>query len=142
MVEEAYVSFKIAKLLKENGFPQEYDIYHSMVYNEEDYEDEYEVQRMVIETRIVKAGTLSSYPVGVPEPKCYCPTQQMAMRWLREVHNIHIDICSIWDIAHWLYQVFVTTPRTARNSYVDKILYTSYEEAVEAALEYSLKNLI
>lgn len=46
MVTEDYVSFATAKLLKEKGFPQEYDIFHSMVYNEEDYEDEYEVQRM------------------------------------------------------------------------------------------------
>jgi hypothetical protein len=142
MIEEAYVPFEIAKLLKMKGFPQEYDIYHSMVYNEEDYEDEYEVQRMVLETKLVKAGTLSSYPVGVPEPKCYCCTHQMAMRWLREMHNIHIDICSIWDATHWLYQVFVITPRTARNPYVDKILYTSYEQAIEAGIKYCLKNLI
>ena len=65
MIKEAYCSFEVAKLLKEKGFPQDYDIYHSMIYNEKDYEDEYEVQRMVTETRFIKAGTLSSYPVGV-----------------------------------------------------------------------------
>ena len=91
MITEDYVSFETAKLLKKKGFPQEYDIYRSMVYNEEDYEDEYEVQRMVLQTQLVKAGTLSSYPVGVPEPKCYCPTLQMAMKWLREVHKLHIE---------------------------------------------------
>ena len=91
-IQEDYVSFETAKLLKEKGFPQEYDIYHSLVYNEEDYEDDYEVQRMVLETKLVKAGTLLSYPVGVPEPKCYCPTLQMAMKWLRKVHHIYIDL--------------------------------------------------
>jgi len=136
-ITEDYVSFEVAKLLKEKGFTQEYDRYHSMVYNEKDYEDE-----MVVETRIVKAGTLSSYPVGVPEPKCYCPTLQMAMKWLREVHNIHIDICSIWDVTHWIYQVFVITPRTASNSYVDEILYTSYEQACDVSIKYCLENLI
>lgn len=50
MIKEAYCSFEVAKLLKEKGFPQDYDIYHSMIYNEKDYEDEYEVQRMVTET--------------------------------------------------------------------------------------------
>ena len=90
ILSEDYCSYEVAKLLKEKGFPQEYDIYHSMVYNEEDYEDEYEVQRMVLETKLVKAGTLSSYPIGVPEPKCYCPTLQMTMKWLREVHKIAI----------------------------------------------------
>lgn len=91
MIKEAYVSYKMAKLLKEKGFPQDYDKYHSMVYNEEDYEDEYEVQRMVLETRFVRGGILSSYPIGVPEPKCYCPTHQMAMAWLRE-KGIYIQI--------------------------------------------------
>ena len=35
---EDYCSYEVAKLLKEKGFPQKYDI---MVYNEEDYEDKY-----------------------------------------------------------------------------------------------------
>ena len=57
MITEDYCSYEVAKLLKEKGFPQEYDIYHSLVYNEDDYEDEYEVQRMVLETKLVKTGT-------------------------------------------------------------------------------------
>lgn len=92
MITEDYVSFEIVQLLKEKGFPQDYDRYHGLVYNKKDYEDEYEVQRMVLETRQVKAGTLHSYPLGVPEPKCYCPIHQMALKWLREVHKLHISI--------------------------------------------------
>lgn len=34
MIREDYCSYEVAKLLKEKGFPQEYDIYHSMVYEE------------------------------------------------------------------------------------------------------------
>ena len=142
MITEAYVSSEVAKLLKEKGFPQEYDIYHSMVYNEEDYEDEYEVQRMVLETKLVKAGTLSSYPVGVPEPKCYCPTHQVAMKWLREVHNISVEPLvdfgssdRYWwsaDISYIKKDGLITTLSN----------YKSYEEAVEAALKYSLEKLI
>jgi len=140
MIKEDYCSFEVAKLLKEKWFPQEYDIYHSMVYNEEDYEDEYEVQRMVLQTKLVKAGTLSSYPISVPEPKCFCPTHQMAMAWLREIYGIDIVIeisdpsvkdrkyyCMIWD--------------GNNNSYILD-LFNSYEEAVETALKYSLENLI
>ena len=111
MITEDYVSFEIAKLLKEKGFPQEYNKYHSMVYNEEDYENEYEVQRMVLETEIVKAGTLSSYPVGVPEPKCYCPTLQMAMKWLREDKKILISIFCHIDKGYWFcIQHFIESP--------------------------------
>ena len=143
-IKEDYVSFETAKLLKEKGFPQEYDIYHSMVYNEEDYEDEYEVQRMVLETRLIKAGTLSSYPVGVPEPKCYCCTLQMVMKWLREVHNIHIDIDPDWAskggfavIGYCLNIHSIVNPW-----YEDLVTYPTYEQAVEAAIKYSLENLI
>lgn len=146
MIKEAYVSFEVAKLLKEKGFPQDYDVYHSMIYNEKDYEDEYEVQRMVTETRFIKAGTLSSYPVGVPEPKCYAPTHQMAMTWLREKHNIYISIqpdfpsskdykmCWCWS-ANILHENCISLK--GYQCYIE-----TYEYAVEAALKYTLENLI
>ena len=145
MIAEDYVSFEIAKLLKEKGFPQEYDIYHSMVYNEEDYEDEYEVQRMVLETRLIKAGTLSSYPIGVPEPKCYCPTHQMAMKWLREEKNIFIVIePHVYDYINEKNKSYSCSLWVGDNyyEYLESKDYPSYEEAVEAALKYSLENLI
>jgi len=137
MITEDYVSFETAKLLKKKGFPQEYDIYHSLVYNEEDYEDEYEVQRMVLETKLVKAGTLFSYPIGVPEPKCYCPTLQMAMKWLREVHRLFI--CVEIGVGAYVWNITNTTDHVV--VYVDATVGT-YEEACEAAIKYCLENLI
>jgi len=152
MLTEDYVSFETAKLLKEKGFPQEYDHYHALVYNEEDYEDEYEVQRMVVETRIVKAGTLSSYPVGVPEPKCYCPTHQMAMKWLREVHYLHITVhpgVSEYGFV-WTYAIVFAKEAGKGETHFYKISQIttpivkskSYEQACEAAIQYCLKHLI
>ena len=141
MITEDYVSFEIAKLLKEKGFPQEYDRYHSLVYNEEDYEDEYEVQRMVLETRTVKAGTLSSYPIGVPDPKCYCPTLQMAMKWLRETFEIHCQIDCPIIVSNWRYAIRDLNQDewvTLRNMGD----YETYEQACEAAIKYCLENLI
>ncbi len=136
-------SYEVAKLLKEKGFPQEYDIYHSMVYNEEDYEDEYEVQRMVLETRLVKAGTLSSYPVGVPEPKCYCPTLQMAMKWLREEKGIAIIpvISSVLDNKKFLWDIKIVVAETY-DTYSQGWVYEKQEAACEAAIKYCLENLI
>ena len=113
MIEEAYCNPEIAELLKEKGMDKGCFTHYIQKNNSD----------------------------GTSEAVTTC-TQQMAMRWLREVHNIHIDICSIWDTTHWLYQVFVITPRTARNSYADKILYTSYEQACEAAIKYCLEHLI
>ena len=139
---EDYCSFEVAKLLKEKGFPQKYDIYHSMVYNEEDYEDEYEVQRMVLQTQLVKAGTLSSYPLGVPEPKCYCPTHQMAMKWLREIHNIAINIG--WgEIFEDKFQWWCIILNLKDGSMLrDSEYYATYEEACEDAIKYCLEHLI
>lgn len=146
MITEDYVSFEIAKLLKKKGFPQEYDRYHALVYNEEDYEAEYEVQRMILQTELIEAGTLSSYPIGVPEPKCYCPTLSLVMKWLREVHHVACFICPSME------QGFHTNKW---NSYIDKLsdnfpkdplwfvkTSDSYEEACEAAIKYCLENLI
>ena len=144
MITEDYVSFETAKLLKEKGFPQEYDEYHSMVYNEEDYENEYEVQRMVLETELVKAGTLSSYPVGVPEPKCYCPTLQLAMKWLREVHNLFIQI--EFDPPIFSADIFkmneIDEYGGAKHIPPTFVNVKSYEDACEAAIKYCLENLI
>ena len=161
-ITEDYCSFEISKLLKEKVFPQDYDKYHGLVYNEEGYEDEYEIQRMVLETRQVKAGTLHSYPLGVPEPKCYCPTQSLALKWLREVHNIVIEInmedymtskngelqvwysYTIWTFIRHLGETGLTDARYDDRAFWQENVKVgqSYEEAVEAALKYTLENLI
>ena len=120
-ITEDYVSFEIARLLKEKGFDQNCATYY-------------------LDGQVWRHYHGEVIPKG---KQIYAaPTQSMAMKWLREVHNIHIDICSNWDVAHWIYQVFVITPRTAHNSHVDKILYTSYKQAIEAGIKYCLENLI
>jgi len=128
---EDYCSYEVAKLLKEKGFP------HSMVYNE----DEYEVQRMVLQTELVKAGTLSSYPVGVPEPKCYCPTHQRAKRWLLKKHNIFICILFMEDLNRFGYTIEDIVKKKIIGSSGDSS-YKESEEADEAAIKYCLENLI
>ena len=124
MIEEAYVSFDVAKLLKEKGFNELcYEWYNpfgshynsAFAFNNEGYKN---------------------------VNKICAPTQQMAMRWLREVHNINIDIVSIWNQKQFEYQVFVVTPENAKDCYVDDKSYLGYEEAVEAAIKYCLENLV
>lgn len=138
---EDYCSFEVAKLLKEKGFPQKYDIYHSMVYNEEDYEDEYEVQRMVLQTELVKAGTLSSYPLGVPEPKCYCPTHQEVRRWFLKKYNIFITILFVEEDNRFGYTIEDIVKKKYMASSGDSS-YKEPEEADDAAIKYCLENLI
>lgn len=79
--------------------------------------------------------------------KYLCPTLQMTMKWLREVHNIHIELTPICtgdskDDLEWHYGWAIKTTifidRWKRHN-VERI---SYEEACENAIKYCLENLI
>lgn len=113
MIIEDYVSFEISELLKEKGMNKSC-FNHYVQKNNND---------------------------GTSEAVTVC-TLQMAMKWLRRVHNVNIDIASIWNQKRFEYQVFVVTPENAKQCYVDDKIYLGYEEAVEAGIKYSLENLI
>lgn len=111
MIEESFVSFDTAKMLKEAGFEAE-----------------------------------CGFIVDDDGRKLYRPTQALAARWLREVHRFVVDVAYIpphvgRDV--WQYFVggmddmvwpgdFETSERT----------YATYEEAMEAGISFTLKNLI
>jgi hypothetical protein len=118
MITEDYVSFETAKLLREKGFREPtlaYAYGQDMIgyYNQPRVTDDYKVE----------AGR---YPL---------PTLQMAMKWLREVHKLHIE------------------PHIQTHKYYGKIYnldgellleFTgeSPEQACESAIKYCLKYLI
>ena len=119
MIKEAYVSFEVAKLLKEKGFnegcPNTYDIYSRLM-------------------------SYSNY--NVKPSDIWCPTLQMAMKWLREVHNIDIIAPPQYDSIKWTYSAIIfklSIPCTEirLNDNRDK-----KEEACEAAIKYCLEKLI
>ena len=123
MIAEDYVSFEVAKLLKEKGFDEPLRCWYD---NFQDFHEE---------------GVRMSNSDCLP-PTIMCPTHQMAIKWLREekrtsiiiefdltkrgycpyVHQLDYD-------ADWVVKWRVNTPM-------------KYEEAVEAALKYALENLI
>lgn len=127
MIEERYVNFETAKLLKEKGFDGEWtDIY---------VENPDSTNRAIY-------------------PKI---TQQMALAWLREIHHIHIEVSvypiygkikegkkTKCGLLYWYY--------IASGEYVDDryspykksfvVSGKSYEEAVDAAILECLTNLI
>ena len=90
MITEDYVSFKTAKLLKEKGFDSTcecfYDTEHNDIY-------------------IVNGWTnTSNSQLEEREFLCYsAPTLQMAMKWLREVHKIHISVEIGFDVDNHQY---------------------------------------
>ena len=69
-------------------------------------------------------------------------TLQMAMKWLREVHNIFIEISVSIDLnGNYHYRYYVLDKEcnyVRRNTDFD----LDYEQACEAAIKYSLENLI
>lgn len=73
-ITEDFVSFEIAKLLKEKGFN--------------------EPCRSVYEEKILRVNTMCDYFNSELSSYVCAPTHQMAMKWLREVHKIDIDILS------------------------------------------------
>lgn len=110
-VTEDYVSYEVAKLLKEKGF-------------DEDTERVYE--------RNIMACRYEDYPM---------PTHQMAMKWLREVHNL----CIAPYAAAYRYGFTIDKCDTGSNICNDDVIneeLITYEEAVEVALKYCLTELI
>ena len=131
MITEDYVSFEVAKLLKEKGFHEKVNhVYHYYTtapfyqrhlrdFNGEDYKN-------------------------LRHEHYSAPTLQMAMKWLREVYRILIlveydspvfssDIYKMDDIDE--YGSAKHVPPTFANC-------KNYEQAIETAIKYCLENLI
>jgi len=122
MIEEAYVSFEIARLLKKKGFDEPcvwaYDP------NRASFAKNYFTP---------KNSELNEYEYSKP-------TLQMAMKWLREVHNIDIFP---WKIGKGIYSCAIFNSNTGQDLSSDKDFPSEkYEEAAEAAVKYCLENLI
>lgn len=131
-INEDYVSFKTAKLLKEKGF----EGYSILTIYDEDAANAY-----------IKELQKKHLPYSSDDPKLkefyYTqPTIQMARKWLRRIHNVNIDIVPVWNQKRFEYQIFVVTPENAKHCYVDNKLYLGYEEAAETAIKYCLEHLI
>ena len=149
MITEDYVSFEIAKLLKEKGFKGS-----SIITEHDDAASAY-----------IKELNEKHLPYSSDDPKLkefyYTkPTLQMAMKWLRVEHKKFIDVYSYSDayfdyIHGWSFLIrpLKYTEGIGWNiddSYKavtdfeasDDQVYPTYEEACEAAIKYCLENLI
>lgn len=131
-MEEDFVNFEIAKLLKERGF------------NEiclRTYYDDGEMSRIYDEDEGVYNENLLPSIIAAP-------THQMAMKWLREEYGIIITI----DFDE--YELTSDNKKVGYGWNIQKIenpteyfkistmAYDTYEEAIEASIKFCLKNLI
>ena len=133
-LNDEFVSLETAKLLKLKGFDVPiYTACHQV------FKDKDEVSIWYGDRK----ENFNDLPEEENSQKFYsCPTQQMAMRWLREKHKIHINVRyldfledgEVWDATVVIMSNF--------NEQVIENTESTYEQALEFALQYVLKNLI
>ena len=140
MITEDYVSFKVAKLLQEKGFDEK--CHSAWLYNPRKDNSEYFVEYLA-------KGTENNTELGYfNEPDTdwaySAPTLQRAMKWLREVHKLHIAI--LWDCGAYIgkncFYYHIDRIDNYEDKGYNKIGFDSYEQACEAAIMYCLTNLI
>jgi hypothetical protein len=129
MITEEYCNFEVAKLLKEKGFDERglcvYAVKEERFYTFGDW-----VENSCLLPHLISA-----------------PTHQMVLKWLREVHQLLITIdydryeCEDdKSIVGYGYNIqFKDYPEDYCK--ISEFVYDAYEEAVEGAIEYCLKNL-
>lgn len=134
MITEDYCSYEIAKLLKEKGFD---------VYGDGSFGSETEIHR-----EYSPSGKTKSLCGSKPHKDGYpAPTLQMAMKWLRETHKLSVEV----NRTHFGYiGCIIAIPNgniidfiaNEDNNELLSEQFTTWEKACEAALKYSLENLI
>lgn len=125
MVNEDYVSFEIAKLLKERGFDEPCDTAYSLVGK----------------THKVEQRAISDWG-KISQVKR--PTLQMVMKWLRErewvICILPLTFYCREKVSSWGYNIWAGDNLEIDEEDTPK--FTTYEEACEAAIKYCLEKLI
>lgn len=116
MITEDYVSFEVAKLLKEKGFWENCPFSLSK-----------------LDEQTGEAETVR------------CPTLQMAMKWLRIKHDIVCSVGLFTDLPetppYWSFNILNQSTANVMYEAFD-VKCKTYEEACETAIKYCLENLI
>ncbi len=146
MVTEDYVSFETAKLLKEKGFD---GICHKVWESHGDsttlveaawfVEGETVVNRELVDTAAKRYA--EEYNPNYTVDGYLAPTLQMAMKWLRETHNMHIEVKYFFEPRIYKYTI-TYTPIALDNISSHPQCFNTYEESCEAAIKYCLEKLI
>lgn len=161
MITEDYVSFETAKLLKEKGFDERCVCYY-------DTESLNKFGHPVFDS-IDMSLSNSDLEQSNHDYVCYsAPTLQVAMKWLREVHNILlvVDYQYECDTTPYFFKIYLLGENGKPESVAVKGIsydnagnpieyiigyrdwkrsdkdYKTYEQTCDAAIEYCLENLI
>ena len=131
MIQEAYCSFEVAKLLNEKGF----EAYTHMVY------------KLPCQLFHIDKECLVRNYDGITEEDStaiLAPTHQMAMAWLREkfIFIVIDDDVPLISYKYTIKKYNINELYEVEVLRLDSLPFIEYEEAVEAALKYVLENLL
>ena len=124
-MEEQYITFETAKLAKEKKF------IHPTLANYECEEDG------TVKELNWKFKNLGDFLDNLHTPVC---TQSLLQKWLREIHNIHIVITL--EFSESLKELWYYGLLSIKGNEINELGdegYTTYELALEAALQEALK---
>jgi len=131
IITEDYVSFEIAKLLKEKGFNAKCDKCYAYFADDD------------IRSLNLKYPKLAQLLI---ENRYPCVTHQMAMKWLREEHHLSVEV---YRTACGYIGCVVAIPSGTDIKFLEDDgddlpsgTYTKWEYACEASIKYCIKNLI
>ena len=117
-MKETYVGFQTAEMLRERWFP-----INEFLENKIGYFKGIPVSRMTEE--MIEKKMLSCIP------------QSVVMKWLRDVHKLHITIFSKSQES-WMYRITRPGQSLEEGAYGED--FYSYEEAAESAIMHCLEN--
>lgn len=123
-MEEQLISFNTAKLAKEKGFDLKQKHWYDQIGG--------------LNPRRGASGAMCYENVG------YAPTQSLLQKWLRDVHEIIVEPAKHTNMSYWVDINTIQSGELVWNSLIDEegdVWFNTYEESLEAGLEYAL-NLI
>ena len=127
-ITEDYVSYEIAKLLKEKGFNEEVRTFYNS------------------NGKIEDCAFLLNHNLDIGSGFTSAPSQSIVLKWVREVHSIYITSDTEINDKHCFYPVIYTMTEESWDMQsfeeLEKLSFNNPEQAVEAAILYVLKNLI
>lgn len=139
-MEDVIISYETAKLAKEKGFNIDsfyfYTKPNSKVFGIDEHGRNYPI--------VNKPKTLFvvGNAVALNVKNVYlAPTQSLLQKWLRDIHNIHIQIDRVFNC--YQFDVLKYDKYEDRNEVMFNGIgvrdFTTYEEALEQALQEALK---
>lgn len=132
-MEDTRITFETAKLAKEKGFTQETNRFEIPYYN---YKGEFKGDVSDWRVRKYIRGEDTSNIEFVS-----APTQSLLAKWLREKHNIHIEISNnnYNKLLNWSFDLHKLPVGIIQMWERGDSTYNTYEEAYEIGLQEALK---